>query len=225
MIFSAVIFDLDGLLIDTETVSKQAWMQGAADYSFEFTEALYAQIAGTSINHAKTKIADSLPALDIKAYMEHSSKLYYQSFERQGIAVMMGVREIIDFLDQNSIQMAVATSSAKPSALLKLEISGLIEHFEVIVTRDCVDRGKPAPDLFLLTAELLAVPANECIVIEDAEPGILGAHKANMRSIMVPSTVRPSASIRKIALAIEPSLLTVIPTLRRLLRGSENALV
>ncbi len=90
----------------------------------------------------------------------------------------------------------------------------------MIVTRGCVNEGKPVPDLFLLAAKMLAVPANECIVIEDTEAGILEAQNANMRSIKVPSTVRPSASIQKIALAIEPSLLTVIPRLHQLLQGS-----
>ena len=89
--FSAIIFDLDGLLIDTETVSKQAWMEGAADFGFEFTESLYAQIAGTSVKFAKARIADSVPAINVDAYVEHSSNLYYQSLEKNGIEVMAGV--------------------------------------------------------------------------------------------------------------------------------------
>lgn len=217
MSFSAIIFDLDGLLINTETVSKQAWLEGAADYGFDFTKSLYAQIAGTSVTYAKARIAESAPALDVDAYVEHSSTLYYQSLERHGIEVMTGVRDIVEFLNRNSIQMAVATSSSKSSAELKLQDSGLYDCFEVIVSSDCVDQGKPEPGMFLLAAKLLAVPADECIVIEDAEPGILGAHRAGMRSILVPSTIRPSPSIQKIVLTVEPSLLTAIDTLRPLL--------
>ena len=218
MSFSAVIFDLDGLLINTETVSKQAWLKGAADYGFDFAESLYARIAGTSVKYAKARIAESVPAIDVDAYVEHSSRLYYQSLEQHGIEVMTGVRDVIEFLNLNSIHMGVATSSEKPSALLKLQKSGLYDCFEVIVSSDCVKQGKPAPDLFLLAAKLLAVPADECIVIEDAEPGILGAHRAGMRSILVPSTIPPSSSIQKIALAVEPSLPSVIPALRQLLQ-------
>jgi len=213
MNLSAVIFDLDGLLIDTESLSRATWLQAANDFGFEFTESLYGKIAGRSIDSARTIIAASIGGIDIDRYMKVASDLYFQWLEDEEIAVMEGVYELVDFLDQHSIRYAVATSTTKVAAIQKLHKTGLDQIFQIIVTSEEVSHGKPAPDLFVLTAEKLGVAADECIVIEDAEAGIVGAHKAGMYAIMVPSTRAPSQATIDLAYAVETSLLDVIPLL------------
>ncbi len=220
MSLSAVIFDLDGLLIDTENASKLAWMQTAAAFGFEFPEALYAQIAGTTVTSAKKLIANTFDKLDIEAYMKGSSTKYYELLDQSGIHAMTGAREMLNFLKRSSIEVAVATSSTRSAARYKLEQADLSDEFSIVVSGEDVVRGKPEPDLFVLTAQLLEIPTIECMVIEDAEPGILGAHRAGMQSIMVPSTTQPSHFVKNIAYSIEPTLKEVIPILQKLINRS-----
>ena len=216
MSLSAVIFDLDGLLIDTENASKLAWMQTAAAFGFELPEALYAQIAGTTVTSAKKLIASTFDKLDIEAYMKGSSTKYYELLDQSGIHAMTGAREMLNFLKRSSIEVAVARSAAR----YKLEQADLSDEFSIVVSGEDVVRGKPEPDLFVLTAQLLEIPTIECMVIEDAEPGILGAHRAGMQSIMVPSTTQPSHFVKNIAYSIEPTLKEVIPILHKLINRS-----
>ena len=119
---------------------------------------------------------------------------------------MPGLDSLLEFIDQIPIKKAVATSTYREPAEKSLKNAGLLERFPVLATGDEVSHGKPAPDIFLLAAKRLNQSPEMCVVLEDSELGIQAAHKAGMKSILVPDLITPSLATKKIASHILPSL-------------------
>ena len=117
--------------------------------------------------------------------------------------------ELVDFLDNLDIKKAIASSSSRDFASLKLSVSNLIGIFEIIVSGDDVKSGKPSPDIFLETANRLDCQPCECIILEDSEPGIIAAQTAGMLPIFIPDLYEPTQVIRTICPYIFRSLLEV----------------
>ncbi len=140
-------------------------------------------------------------------------QIIQEHIEQNGIPVKPGVWELLDRLDSHSIATAVATSTSHHGATERLTATKLIDRFQVIITGDQIERGKPAPDIFLAAAEALNLAAQNCVVLEDSEAGIQAAHAAGMLPIMVPDMKQPSPAIRKVAYQVIPSLHEVIEIL------------
>jgi len=215
MRISALILDLDGTLIDTETVSKNAWEQAARELGFEFPQALYASIAGRSIASARRKIKSFIAnSADFDRFMHIAHDIYINDMNTNGVRVNEGVHEIVDYAGQTALAAMIATSTARQYADMKMKLSGLEGHLHVAVAGDEVENGKPAPDLFLRAAAIASVRPEQCIVIEDAEAGVEAAHAAGMIPIMVPSTIDPSDNVRQICHAVVPDLNEALKVIR-----------
>ena len=148
--------------------------------------------------------------------MERSTFLYNEEMNCNGVQMMIGVPELLDFLEQANLSVAIATSTSRFQADRKLNKSGLQGKINKIVTGDQIENGKPAPDLFLLAAQEISTPPGQCIVIEDAEAGIIGAKSAGMTPIMVPSTIAPSTTAKELSYAVVPSLYEALEIVREL---------
>ena len=218
MKLSAVILDFDGVLIDTETISRNAWMQAASEFGFEFPESLYEEIVGNSVLAARkriTKFVDGL--IDMDQYMDRAAAIYNGTMATNGIDVMPGVIELIEFIREHNLKTAIATSTTSDQAEWKLSLSGLTGIIDDVITGDQVKNGKPAPDIFLMAAKQIAVEPSECAVIEDSYAGLLGASSAGMVPIMVPSTVPSNDATDALAYAVVPSLHGTIDILLRMM--------
>ena len=217
MKLSGVILDLDGVLIDTESISKRAWVQAAEEFGFNFSDSLYSKIAGRSVLSARREIEEATEGLiDLESYMERSTFLYNEEMNCNGVQMMIGVPELLEYLDQANLSVAIATSTSRFQADRKLNRSGLQGKIKKIVTGDQIENGKPAPDLFLLAAQEIATPPGQCVVIEDAEAGIIGAKSAGMIPIMVPSTIDLSTTAKELSYAVVPSLYEALEIIREL---------
>ena len=219
MKLSGVILDLDGVLIDTESISKRAWERAAEEFGFTFSRSLYSKIAGRSVLSARREIeAATEGRIDLESYMERSTFLYNEEMNCNGVQIMTGVPELLDFLDQADLSVAIATSTSRFQADRKLNRSGLQGKINKIVTGDQIENGKPAPDLFILAAQEISTPTDQCVVIEDTEAGIIGAKSAGMIPIMVPSTVAPSTTAKELSHAVVPSLYEALELIRDLVK-------
>jgi HAD superfamily hydrolase (TIGR01509 family) len=145
----------------------------------------------------------------VEAVMARSAEAYEAIVGRDGIAVKPGLAALLDWLDGERIAAAVATSTRRARALAKLERTRLLHRFAAIGGGDEVPRGKPAPDIFLAAARRLAHDAARCIVLEDSEPGVRGAHAAGIAPIMVPDLHPPSADLMALAPLVLASLTEV----------------
>jgi HAD superfamily hydrolase (TIGR01509 family) len=200
---STIIFDLDGLLADTEILHCQAYQMAFTERGIELSAGDYAE---HWIRHGRS-IADwvDLHGLDFDPHaLRERKSLYYMDLLASSLRPMAGAMELLDCLE-GKYRLALASSSYRDAVDGVLAGLGIAAYFEVIVSGLDVTQVKPAPDIFLLTARTLGVEPTECLVIEDAEKGVIAAHRAGMRAIAVPNELTRHHDFSK-ATRVCPSL-------------------
>jgi HAD superfamily hydrolase (TIGR01509 family) len=197
----AVIFDMDGLLLDTETVAREAILAAATGLGFDMSD-FYQTMIGVADTECQIMIADHFgPDFPMAAYLRDCDDRMRQLL-CDGVPVKTGAREMLGDLARRAVPLALATSTRRVTAEAHLRHAGFHQHFQVIVTREDVERGKPHPDLFLKAARDIGVPPQRCVVLEDSHNGIRAAHAAGMMSIMVPDLLAATDDIRKLCVAV-----------------------
>lgn len=214
----AVIFDLDGLLLDTERTSHGAWDAVAAEWGIPVPEGMCAAMTGRRYGDLLAMMPDFFPAgFDCQAFLDAANLHYMRLLRDEPPAVKPGVDTLLDQLDHWRLPRIVATSSALDKAETKLQQSGLRERVDGVVSGSEVAEGKPAPDIFLLAAERLEQPPGACVVFEDSPPGVAAGAAAGMRVVMVPDYIVPDATTQSQASLIVDRLDDTIDWLGRLI--------
>lgn len=202
-----LIFDMDGLLIDTERLAAQTWSEGARAFGFELD--LETVRGAVGLDHVLTRayyarlFGEAFPFEQVE---NRHRELFQERIRREGVPVKPGVREILDEGHRLGLRIALGTSGRAVYAHAMLWLAGLVDRFHVLVTRDLVKAGKPAPDIFLKAAELLGCSPAECLVFEDSRNGIAAAVAAGIPVAMVPDLIEPSDALRAQCRAVYPSL-------------------
>jgi HAD superfamily hydrolase (TIGR01509 family) len=207
MRLSAVIFDMDGLMIDTEALIKPCFQRAAAEMGCDIDDNFYQTLIGSG--YADTAAALTARFGDSLRHDEFSRRLaalFRDRIDTSGIPVKTGVHDLIAMLDRHRLPKAIATSTEFDDAEFSLRTAGLWGHFDVIVCGDHVSRGKPHPDIYLLAASRLGVDPRECLVFEDSNAGVLAASRAGMRVVLVPDVCVPSEDAVNAAYRVLPSL-------------------
>jgi HAD superfamily hydrolase (TIGR01509 family) len=206
---SAVIFDKDGLLLDTETVVRKAMFDACTDLGYTMEDALHLSLIGGARDSTDERLrAHFGPGFPLEVYRERC-RLHFEHICREEIPVKPGARELLMFLKQHAIPAGVATSTNRARSEENLRRTGLIEFIDALVTRDDVRFAKPHPECFLRAASLLGVAPAECLALEDSHHGIRAAHAAGMAAIMVPDMLQPTPEIEPLCAAIVDSLVEV----------------
>ena len=204
----AVIFDMDGLLLDTEGPSKEAWQRAAREIGEEIDDEMIREMVGRHIDDCIDRLSRKLNRdLRTENFLEKVDDIYFANFMRNGIGVKKGAFDLLDSLKKRNVPRAVATSTEKQIAPRKLRLAELDHYFEVIVSGCDVDQSKPAPDIFFRTADQIGVAPEKCVVLEDSYNGVRAAHAAGMTPIMIPDTLPPTPEMESLSRAIFPSLL------------------
>jgi beta-phosphoglucomutase len=186
--FAAVIFDMDGLVLDTESTYFAAWRQAASAMGYEFSEEFCLLLSGLHYYDVELKLLEYCGAgFDLQTFNQLSGVFWREHVRVHGIKVKHGFSELLALLVRQKIPYCLATNSATANALECLELAGIEEVFSIIVTRDHVPCGKPEPDIFLKAAELMQVDIGQCLVIEDSHAGIVAASMAGAVSVFIPS--------------------------------------
>ena len=189
------IFDQDGLLFDTEVIFEQSWIKAGEELGLPVTLELTHRLSGCGKKELAAVIADEFQYVDPEAMVERAHRHAAETQLAMTPIMKPGVREILEFCRKNGIRTAIASSSMRHLVDHNLKVTGLTEFFDAIVTGRDVVNGKPAPDIFLLAAERIGVPPSECVVFEDAFPGIRAAHAAGCRPVMIPDRALPTPEI------------------------------
>ncbi len=207
-----VIFDMDGVMFDTERLASQIWLEILAKYHLEPKKEFLDGIKGRNIADSKL-IFDSIYGNEINflELKELRNNMLETTLRTQGVPIKKGLVECLSFLKSNKKLLAVASSSSKQMILDNLNDTNLTSYFDLIVSGENFKQSKPNPEIFLKVATYFSLKPNECLVIEDSKAGVEAALNAGMQIIWIPDLVRFQVSNKVIELN---DLLEVIDVFR-----------
>jgi HAD superfamily hydrolase (TIGR01509 family) len=187
-----IIFDMDGLMLDTERPMIRAWMRIAGDRGWPLDEEVALKTVGRDAAASRAILMEAYgPDFPYSLINEELKDQIVRDAEEHGIAHRPGLLTLLDHLGRLGVPLAVATSSSQKAARWKLSLGGILERFSVVTCGDEVERGKPAPDIFLLAAKRLGKEPAECVGFEDSPAGLLALRDAGIPSVFVKDLIEP----------------------------------
>ncbi len=211
-----VIFDMDGLMLDTEVVSSSCWIRAGKEMGVAITEPFTASFRGTNSNYIKQCFYKEFgPDVDYEGLRALRIQYMNQHFAEQGVPVKDGLVELLKYLKAENIPMAVATSSRRYYAEDLLKRAGLYDYFRYFMFGDLVEIAKPDPDIFLKAAAGLEVGIRDCVIFEDSPNGILAGYRAGARVIAIPDITYIPDDKRKLVTECLPNLRDAIPYIQK----------
>ncbi len=215
MNFQAAIFDMDGLLLDTERVCIEIFEQACQAVGVPFLRDLYLSVIGRNAAGIEATLrAGYGPDLDYMQLHNEWRTRYNAVVKHQAIPVKQGVIELLEWLKAEHIPTAVATSTQRDVASIKLRLSGLDHYFDAVATGCEVSQGKPHPEIYLLAASRLDVAPAQCLAFEDSNNGVRSAVAAKMIAYQIPDLVMPSDDVVALGHRIRPTLSDVLEELK-----------
>lgn len=213
----AVIFDMDGLMVDTEIICFQVYKQILKDYNYDLTLKEYVEeFAGKPM---KTSIENIKKRFQVPFKINEGIDLYTNIennlFEKNGVSLKEGVIELLEYLKEHNYKIVIATSSLPTRAKKILKENHITHFFDDMVFGTDIQRGKPFPDIFLKACEKLNIKPNEALVLEDSEAGIQAAYNAHIPVICIPDLKYPQEKYVKQTIKIYNTLLDVIPFIEK----------
>jgi HAD superfamily hydrolase (TIGR01509 family) len=210
----AVVFDMDGLLIDSESVYRDAMIAAAAEMGHELPIPLFLQMVGHSWPQNIGLLHDHFgPDFNVQQFRTSARDRFHAAATAE-MTLKLGVVELLDLLDEIGLPRAIATSSQRREVDSHLGGHGLLERFHAVVAHGDYARGKPHPDPYLKAAEALGVDPRHCLALEDSHPGVRAASAAGMMTIMVPDLLEPTAEMHELCVRIARDLHEVHDLLR-----------
>ena len=203
---AAVIFDMDGLLFDSETLYREALFSAGAETNLPVSEALYRQMVGNPWPTIWRLLLDLYGSEDDVARLRAAWSQGFESLAATRLALKTGVVEILDALDRLGLPRAIATSSQHHKVEHHLGMHGLAGRFHAVVAQGDYAAGKPAPDPFLRAAERLGVAPELCLALEDSHNGVRSAASAGMMTVMVPDLLEATEEMRGLCRAVARDL-------------------
>jgi HAD superfamily hydrolase (TIGR01509 family) len=204
--FSAVVFDMDGTLLDTEAVFRDIVYDVCGALGYEMTDTVHLAMVGSSHEATNQLLVEAYGVAFPHALFDSQCREMMHHRMAETVPVKAGVHEMLAELRARRIPVAVATSSRSPHAFGHLGRAGLLDLFAAVVTRDDVTNPKPHPEPYLKAADLLGVHPGDCLAVEDSHSGVRAAHAAGMQTVMVPDLVVPSEEIAGLCAAVIESL-------------------
>ena len=211
MKLSAVLFDMDGLLTDSEGYGHIILKNGGRELGFELPDSLLESVTGMNETECAAAFSASQPGLDGERLVAIYREGIRDAALRGEIPLKPGVRALLDALDAHGVPRAVVSSNSREVIEGSLGAHGLLPRFNKIVSGEMTRRSKPAPDIYLAAAEALSVRPENCLVLEDSPNGLKAGRAAGMRTCMVPDRIPYTDALRPYVDDVRQSLREVIP--------------
>ena len=210
----AVIFDMDGVLLDTETISWQSWRLAAEEYGLKDIATINARCMGANQADTYALLRDFYgKEFPSEKFIERTSELTTKTIQRNGIPLMPYAKEALEYLDRK-YTLALASSTRKTVVQKQLSTIGIIKYFKTLTTGDMVEHSKPDPEIYLRACESIALRPENGLAFEDAPGGIRSAVVAGLHTIMIPDLLQPTEEIKKLIYRKFADLGEVIPFLK-----------
>lgn len=212
---TALVFDMDGLLLDSERIVKRSWEDAG--------EAMGLSHMGEHIYHTlglnrKGRDAYFREALgenfNIEEFSRHAGSHFYQIVEREGMPLKPGAEELLTYAKNYGYKIAVATSSSRDYSIKMLKSVGIYKYFDGGVFGDMVHHTKPDPEIYAKACAAIAMQPEHCLALEDSPAGVCSAHAAGLKVIVVPDLLEPPENVLSLACCRCGTLHEVIPLLR-----------
>ena len=206
----AVLFDLDGTLTDTEKYYQQLWPKALAHFGYEMTAEKPLELRSLGRPFALEKFKEWYGSdIDYWAVRNYRKTLVEETLARDGIPLKPGAKEILSWLREHNIFIALVTANDRERAERYLKKIELFDYFNAVVCADMVEKGKPAPDIYSYACETLEVNPSQTFAVEDSPNGCLSAYRAGCNVIMIPDLTEPDAELSKILYARLDSLIDI----------------
>lgn len=202
----AVIFDMDGVILDSETVSWRTWEIAAEEKGLKDIAVANSRCMGTNRNDTYAILKEIYgQAFDAEKFLERTFQLFYEIEEKDGIPAMPQAKQALEYLSKK-YTLALASSTKQEAVYRQLKAIDVFRFFKTITTGDMVKHSKPDPEIYLKACQSLGLKPEECAAVEDSPNGIRSAYEAGLKAIMVPDKIQPNEEIQKKCWKILPSL-------------------
>ena len=206
--FDGALFDMDGLVLDTEKVYHKVWKEAGKAYGYDVTEEMVSSLMGGGYDNTKAMFerifGKDFPFDKVRKLR---TEMLEEVFRKEPPEVKPGFKELISYLKETGRKTALATSTERERAMRLLASAGIAEDtFDETVCGDEVSESKPNPEIFIKAAAKINVPVSKCLVFEDSFNGIRAAHAAGAMPIMVPDTVLPTEEIKNLCFRVQKTL-------------------
>ncbi|MBQ8515486.1 MAG: HAD family phosphatase [Ruminococcus sp.] len=210
-----IVFDMDGVLFDTERVCNIVWMDISREIGFSEGEAALKSCVGLNRRDEAAYFAAHHPEVDFEWFIDQLSCRMQRWLDENGMPIKTGTRALLTWLRENMWKVGLATSTRRVSVMHHLERTELTAMFDTIVTGDRVEKGKPNPEIYLTACRELGLDPAETYAVEDSRNGLRAAHDAGMKAILVPDLIEPTEEMLGLAYRVEESLLDVMAYLKK----------
>ena len=215
-VIKAVIFDMDGLMIDTEKLLQRFWCEAANEFGYPMKPEHSLKIRSLSAKLAEPMLKQLVSEdFDYQKVRKRRIELMNEYIREHGVEEKEGLKELLSYLKKEKYEMAVATATDYERTKLYLSSIGVFSYFSQVVCGNMLKNGKPEPDIYQLAAQKLGYAPEECMALEDSPNGILAAYRAGVLPVMVPDLDSPGEETKKIAYQVVENLREVIPVLKK----------
>jgi len=207
---NAVIFDMDGVIFDSERLVLECWEKIGSKYHLSGMREAFLPCIGTNSEMTREIVLNYYGEdFPYDEFTQKSSVLFHEIVDRGGLPVKRGVRELLNYLKQSNIPTAIASSTRLQTVTKELKQAGLYNYFRVVTGGDQLKKSKPEPDIYLMACEKMGVMPGQAYAVEDSYNGIRSSSSAGMRPIMVPDMLPPTDEMREKSVVVLEDLLQV----------------
>ncbi|MBC8588194.1 HAD family hydrolase [Paratissierella segnis] len=212
----AIIFDMDGLMLDSERVKLKYRNMVKKELGLDYENDTISETFGKTLAEIRqiniNRYGNDYPQEKIS---KRSRALWNEHIIKYGVPIKKGLLDLLKFLKDNEYKIAVATSTYEEETEYLLKLADIIHYFDIIVTGDQVMNSKPNPDIYIEASKRLSIDPVDCVALEDSPNGVISASKAGMKVIMVPDLIEPDDELKKTADFVVSGLGDVVQILKK----------